>query len=113
MAGVRQSAREHGKSDAIDAIAVARAALREGPATLQTAHLNDRALEIRLLLDQSRCASFSRNGCLHTRGTNFRCAVPLSVGQCTTSFAHSRRATPAASRGAGRGETERKCRAES
>jgi transposase len=51
MAGARQSSRERGKSDAIDATAVARAALREGPATLPTAHLDDRALEIRLLLD--------------------------------------------------------------
>jgi transposase len=51
MAGARRSARERGKSDAIDATAVARAALREGPATLPTAYLDDRALEIRLLLD--------------------------------------------------------------
>lgn len=51
MAGARQSLRERGKSDAIDATAVARAALREGPATLPTAHLDERALEIRLLLD--------------------------------------------------------------
>jgi transposase len=51
MAGVRRSARERGKSDAIDALAVARAALREGPASLPCAQLDERALEIRLLLD--------------------------------------------------------------
>jgi transposase len=51
MAGARQGARERGKSDPIDATAVARAAIREGVATLPTAHLDDRALEIRLLLD--------------------------------------------------------------
>jgi transposase len=51
MAGARQSSRERGKSDAIDATAIARAALREGPSTLPTAHLDDRALDIRLLLD--------------------------------------------------------------
>src|ERR1700730_6241193 len=50
IAGARRSARERGKSDPIDATAVARAALREGPQTLPTAHLDDRALEIRLLV---------------------------------------------------------------
>ena len=51
MAGARSSARERGKSDPIDAAAVARAALREGIATLPVAYLDERALEIRLLLD--------------------------------------------------------------
>ncbi len=51
MARARQSARERGKSDAIDATAVARAALREGLQALPTAHLDDRALDIRLLVD--------------------------------------------------------------
>ena len=51
MAGARSSARERGKSDAIDAIAVARAALREGLETLPQARLEGRALEIRVLLD--------------------------------------------------------------
>jgi transposase len=51
MAGARRSARERGKSDPIDATAVARAALREGVDRLPGAHLDQRALEIRLLLD--------------------------------------------------------------
>ena len=51
MAGARKSARERGKSDSIDAFAVARAALKEGIETLPGAHLDERALEIRLLLD--------------------------------------------------------------
>ena len=51
MAGARQSARERGKSDRIDAIAVARAGLREGVQRLPAAHLDERALEIRLLVD--------------------------------------------------------------
>jgi transposase len=51
MAGARKAARERGKSDSIDAFAVARAALKEGLETLPTAHLDERALEIRLLLD--------------------------------------------------------------
>ena len=51
MAGARGCARERGKSDRIDAAAVARAALREGIERLPGAHLDERALEIRLLLD--------------------------------------------------------------
>jgi transposase len=51
MAGARESARERGKSDSIDAFAIARAALEEGIETLPSAHLDERALEIRLLLD--------------------------------------------------------------
>ncbi len=51
MAGARRSARTRGKSDRIDAAAVARAALREGVERLPVAHLDERALEIRLLLD--------------------------------------------------------------
>jgi transposase len=51
MAGARKSARERGKSDSIDAFSVARAALREGLETLPGAHLDGRALDIRLLSD--------------------------------------------------------------
>jgi transposase len=51
MAGARKSARTRGKSDPIDALAVARAAIREGVEALPAAVLEGRALEIRLLLD--------------------------------------------------------------
>jgi len=47
MAQVRDSARSYGKSDPIDALAVARAALREPD--LPTAHLDGPAREVRLL----------------------------------------------------------------
>jgi transposase len=49
MAGARRTVRERGKSDPIDAIAVARAALREGLDTLPTARLAGPELEIRQL----------------------------------------------------------------
>ena len=49
MAGARQSVRERGKSDPIDALAVARAALREGIDALPAARLAGPELEIRLL----------------------------------------------------------------
>ena len=49
MAGARRGARERGKSDTIDALAVARAALREP--SLPRARLQGREREIRLLLD--------------------------------------------------------------
>lgn len=51
MAGARKGGRERGKSDPIDAAAVARAALREGVATLPAAFLDERSLAIKLLLD--------------------------------------------------------------
>ena len=50
-AGARDSARERGKSDAIDAVAIARAAIREGLDTLPVAQLAGAELDIRLLVD--------------------------------------------------------------
>lgn len=49
MADARQGVRERGKSDPIDALAIARAALREGVETLPMARLAGVELEIRLL----------------------------------------------------------------
>ena len=51
MGASRRSEREPGKSDQIDARAVARAILREGVERFPTAFLDERALEIRLLAD--------------------------------------------------------------
>jgi len=51
MATSRRSGRERGKSDSIDSIAVARAALREGLDELPTAQLDGPELELRLLVD--------------------------------------------------------------
>jgi len=51
MAGARKTVRERGKSDPIDALAVARAAIREGIHTLPTARLAGPELELRLLVD--------------------------------------------------------------
>ena len=51
MAGERRSGRDRGKSDRIDAIAVARAALREGLDRLPVAELAGVELDIRLLVD--------------------------------------------------------------
>ena len=47
----RSTERTRGKSDPIDARAIARAALREGIDTLPAAHLDESSLEIKLLLD--------------------------------------------------------------
>ena len=49
MADARRGVRERGKSDPIDALAITRAALREGLDTLPTARLAGPELEIRLL----------------------------------------------------------------
>jgi len=51
MGQSRRGERTRGKSDAIDAQAIARAALREGPETLPAAHLDEKALRVKLLLD--------------------------------------------------------------
>src|SRR3954465_1043071 len=51
MAETRKSARQRGKSDGIDAVNVARAALREGLATFPAAHLDGPELDLRLLVD--------------------------------------------------------------
>jgi transposase len=51
MADARRSARERGKSDAIDAVSIARAALREGLDTLPIARLAGAELDVRLLVD--------------------------------------------------------------
>jgi len=47
----RKSARERGKSDPIDAVAIARAAIREGLDTLAVAQLAGPELDVRLLVD--------------------------------------------------------------
>ncbi len=51
MGAARRGERTRGKSDPIDALAVARATLREGPESLPAAHLDEAALELKLLLD--------------------------------------------------------------
>jgi transposase len=51
MAGARRSVRERGKSDPIDARAVARAAVSEGIDRLPVAFLDPEAMEIKLRLD--------------------------------------------------------------
>ena len=51
MGASRRGEREPGKSDAIDALAVARAVVKDGPERFAPAYLDDAAMEIRLLSD--------------------------------------------------------------
>ena len=51
MGQSRRGERAAGKSDPIDALAIARAALREGPETLPAAYLDEDAMQVKLLLD--------------------------------------------------------------
>jgi transposase len=51
MGATRKGERARGKSDPIDARAIARAALQEGPEALPAAHLDEEAMQIKLLLD--------------------------------------------------------------
>jgi len=63
MAGARDSARTYGKSDPIDALAVARAALRESD--LPMAHLDQESREIRLLVDHREDLVAERTRCIN------------------------------------------------
>jgi hypothetical protein len=66
MAGRRRASRQAGKSDPIDALAVARAALQEGIERLPLARLEGPAREVKLLLDHREdliCAPASRTVC--------------------------------------------------
>ena len=51
MGASRKGEREPGKSDEIDALAVARAVVKDGVEQFPVAYLDERAMEIRLLLD--------------------------------------------------------------
>jgi len=51
MGASRKGERERGKSDEIDALAIARAVVKEGVARFPCAYLNEQATEIRLLFD--------------------------------------------------------------
>src|SRR5947209_16630519 len=51
MGASRKGEREPGKSDEIDALAVARAVVKDGVEQFPVAYLDQRAMEIRLLLD--------------------------------------------------------------
>ena len=62
MASARAGARTRGKSDPIDALAVARAALREPD--LPTAHLDQDALDLRLLVDHREHLVAERTRCI-------------------------------------------------
>ena len=63
MAHARDAARTYGKSDPIDALAVARAALREPG--LPTAHLDASSREIRLLVDHREALVAERTRCIY------------------------------------------------
>jgi transposase len=65
MGASRRGEREPGKSDEIDALAIARAVVKDGAERFPTAHLDERAMEIRLLSDHRKDLVAER-----TRGQN-------------------------------------------
>ena len=91
MAGTRRQGRERGKSDQIDAIAVARAALAAGIETLPTAARAGPELDLRLLVDHRERLS----------GRGWRSTARCS-GTCTTSGQSSRCRAARCSRRSGR-----------
>ena len=54
MGASRRGEREPGKSDEIDALAIARAVVKDGVESFPAAHLDERAMEIRLLSDHRK-----------------------------------------------------------
>jgi transposase len=54
MGASRRGEREPGKSDQIDALAIARAVVKDGVERFPAAHLDERAMEIRLLSDHRK-----------------------------------------------------------
>jgi transposase len=54
MGTSRRGERESGKSDEIDALAIARAVVKDGVESFPAAHLDEQAMEIRLLSDHRR-----------------------------------------------------------
>jgi transposase len=54
MGASRRAEREPGKSDQIDALAIARAVVKDGVENFPAAHLDERAMEIRLLSDHRK-----------------------------------------------------------
>src|ERR687891_1540165 len=54
MGASRRGEREPGKSDEIDALAIARAVVKDGVERFPAAHLDERAIEIRLLSDHRK-----------------------------------------------------------
>jgi transposase len=54
MGASRRGEREPGKSDEIDALAIARAVVKDGVESFPAAHLDEQAMEIRLLSDHRR-----------------------------------------------------------
>jgi transposase len=54
MGASRRGEREPGKSDEIDALAIARAVVKDGQESFPAAHLDEQAMEVRLLSDHRR-----------------------------------------------------------
>ncbi|WP_454199336.1 IS110 family transposase [Nocardia sp. Marseille-Q1738] len=85
MAQARSSARTRGKSDPIDALAVARAALREPD--LPQAHLDDQALDVRLLLDHREDLIAERTRMINRLRWHLHdLEIPLPAGQALKSL---------------------------
>ncbi|WP_449289917.1 IS110 family transposase [Nocardia aobensis] len=85
MARSRSSARTHGKSDPIDALAVARAALREPD--LPAAHLDEQALEVRLLLDHREDLTAERTRMINRLRWHLHdLEIPVQAGQALNSL---------------------------
>jgi transposase len=104
MAGSRRSSRECGRSDLIDALAVARAALAEGLQRLPTAELAGPGLDIGLVVDhRERLVGHGWRSITRCSGT---CTTSGPSSSCPAA-ACSRASAAPASRGAWRAPSRR------
>ncbi len=76
MGASRRGEREPGKSDQIDARAIARAVLREGIERFPAAFLDHDAAEIRLLCDHRNTLVSERTGLINRHGSISSCSTP-------------------------------------
>jgi transposase len=74
MGASRKGERERGKSDQIDALAIARAVVKDGIEKFPLAYLDEAAMEIRLLLDHRNDLVAERTRAVNRLGS-VRCSV--------------------------------------
>jgi transposase len=82
MGASRKGEREPGKSDEIDALAVARAVVKDGVEQFPIAYLNEQAMEIRLIFDHRADLVAARGSSTACAGICSRC-VPSSSGHAS------------------------------
>ena len=116
MGASRKGEREPGKSDEIDALAVARAVVKDGVEQFPVAYLNEQAMEIRLLLDHRNDLVAERTRTVNRLRWHLLDAVPraraLAQARGAQPGARAGPRRPAAAEAAGRRAGQDRARAD-